>query len=170
MAEENDDIEITEETGGGKSKKMIIIIAVVVLALIGAGAAMFLGGGDEEAATDEATEAAAPVKQAAIYFTVEKPLVVNFKDQSQGAVRYLQVKLKVMARDQATIDAFNLHTPAIQHELLMLLLGQKYDELSTTAGTKALQQQTLTTINKVLKAEEHQGELEAVYFTSLIMQ
>jgi len=168
MAEEKDDIEITEEVGGGKSKKMIIIIAVVVLALIGAGAAMFLGG--DEAATDEATEAAAPVKQAAIYFTVEKPLVVNFKDQSQGAVRYLQVKLKVMARDQETIDAFNLHTPAIQHNLLMLLLGQKYDELSTTAGTKALQQQTLATINKVLKAEKHQGELEAVYFTSLIMQ
>jgi flagellar FliL protein len=168
MAETQDDIDATEDSGG-KSKKMIIIIAVVVLALIGGGAAMFLGG-DEDVATDEAAEAAAPVKQAAIYFAVEKPLVVNFKDQSQGAVRYLQVKLKVMARDQATIDAFNLHTPAIQHELLMLLLGQKYDVLSTTVGTKALRQQTLATINKVLKAEDHKGELEAVYFTSLIMQ
>jgi len=169
MAEKKDDVEVTDEAGG-KSKKMIIIIAVVVLALIGGGAAMFLGGSDEPAEDAVEAEAAAPVKQSPIYFTVEKPLVVNFKDQSKGAVRYLQVKLKVMARDQATIDAFTLHTPAIQHELLMLFLGQKYDELSTTAGTKALRQQTLTTINEVLKAEQHQGELEAVYFTSLIMQ
>jgi len=169
MAEKQDDVEVVEEASGGKSKKMIIIIAVVALALIGGGAAMFLGGGDEPIA-EETEEAAAPVKQSPIYFSVEKPLIVNFKEQSKGAVRYLSVKLKVMARDQATIDAFNLHTPAIQHELLMLLLGQKYDELSTTTGTKALQQQTLATINEVLKAEEHDGELEAVYFTSLIMQ
>ncbi|NOQ81661.1 MAG: flagellar basal body protein FliL [Methylophaga sp.] len=169
MAEKIDDVEVVDEAGG-KSKKMIIIIAVAVLALIGGGAAMFLGG--DEASPDETSEAeAAPaVKQTPIYFAVEKPLVVNFSDQSEGAVSYLQVKLKVMARDQTTIDAFTLHTPAIQHELLMLLLGQKYDDLSTTTGTKALQQQTLKTINEVLKAEKHQGELEAVYFTSLIMQ
>ena len=117
-----------------------------------------------------AAEDVTPVKQTPIYFSVEKPLIVNFQKQSNGAARYLSLKLKVMARDQATIDAFTLHTPAIQHELLMLLLGQNYDELNTTAGTKALQKQTLSTINGVLKAEEHQGELEAVYFTSLIMQ
>ncbi|NOQ93328.1 MAG: flagellar basal body protein FliL [Methylophaga sp.] len=169
MAEKNDDVEIIDE-GGGKSKKMIIIIAVAVLALIGGGAVMFLGGdapSEEDAAE---AEAAVPVKQAPIYISVEKPLVVNFKEQSKGAVRYLQVKLKVMARYQATIDAFTLHTPAIQHELLMLLLGQNYDDLSTTTGTKALQQKTRSLINEVLKAEKHTGEIEAVYFTSLIMQ
>ena len=170
MAEKIDDVEVVDEdASGGKSKKKIIIIAVAALALIGGGAAMFLGGGDE-ATDEESEEVEAVVKQAAIYFSIEKPLIVNFKQQSKDAVRYLSVKLKVMARDQATIDAFQLHTPAIQHELLMLLLGQKYDELNTTAGTKVLQQQTLTTINEVLKAEEHEGEIEAVYFTSLIMQ
>ncbi len=85
-------------------------------------------------------------------------------------MRYLSVKLKVMARDQLVIDAFTLNVPAIQHELLMLLLGQKYDELSTPEGTKVLQQHTLTTINEVLKAEKTSGELESVYFTSLLMQ
>lgn len=167
MAEKIDDVEIIDE-GGGKSKKMMIIIAVIVLALIGGGAALFLGG--DEPSEEEVAEDAVPVKQTPIYVSVEKPLVVNFKDQSKGAVRYLQVKLKVMARDQTTIDAFTLHTPAIQHELLMLLLGQNYDDLSTTAGTKALQQKSRSIINEVLKAEKHSGEIEAVYFTSLIMQ
>jgi flagellar FliL protein len=167
MAETQDDIEIIEE-GANKSKLLIIIIAVLVLALTVVGAMMLLGNGDKSAVEDESVAIAA--KQAPIYYTLEKPLIVNFGEQSQGAVRYLSVKLKVMARDQLVIDAFTLNEPAIQHELLMLLLGQKYDELNTAEGTKALQQQTLVTINEVLKAEKTSGELESVYFTSLLMQ
>jgi flagellar FliL protein len=167
MAEKVDDVEITDE-GGGKSKKMIIIIAVVVLALIGGGAFFFLSGGDDS--VEEAEETVAPVKQTPIYATVEKAFVVNFAKQSNDAVRYLQIKLKVMARDQAVIDAFILHTPAIQHQLLMLFFSQKYDALTTSEGKKALKEKTLTSINEILKAEQTEGKLEAVYFTSLIMQ
>lgn len=166
MAETQDDIEITEE-GGGKSKLLIIIIAVVVLVLIGVGAMMFLS--DDKPTDDSETEITA-VKQAPIYYAIEKPLIVNFGDQSQGAVRYLSIKLKVMARDQAVIDAFTLNEPAIQHELLLLFFAQKYADLNTVEGTKILQEQTLSTINKVLKAEHTTGELESVYFTSLLMQ
>ena len=168
MAEEMDDIDIAEE-GSGKSKKMLIIIAVVVLALIGGGAFFFLGGSDD-ASTEAEEETTAPVKQTPIYATVEKAFVVNFTKQSGDAVRYLQIKLKVMARDQAVIDAFELHTPAIQHQLLMLFFSQKYDVLNTTEGKKSLKESTLTTINEVLKAEHTEGGLESVYFTSLIMQ
>jgi len=164
MAETQDDIEVTEESGG-KSKLLIIIIAVLLLALAGVGAMLFFAG-------DKSVEEAevAIVKQTPIYYALDKPLIVNFGDQSQGAVRYLSVKLKVMARDQTVIDAFTLNEPAIQHELLMLLLGQKYDKLNTPEGTKVLQQQALSTINEVLKAEKTSGELESVYFTSLLMQ
>jgi flagellar FliL protein len=166
MAETQDDIEIIEE-GGNKSKFLIIIIAVLILMLAGLGAMMFLDD-DKSAVANESVAVA--VKQTPIYYTLEKPLIVNFGEQSQGAVRYLSVKLKVMARDQLVIDSFTLNEPAIQHELLMLLLGQKYDELNTVEGTKTLQQKTLVTINEVLKAEKTSGELESVYFTSLLMQ
>ena len=178
MAETQDYIEVTE--AGGKSKKLlIIIVAVVVLALAGAGAMMFLGG-DEEASSDDAqtsegaadndAAAATTGKQPPIYFAIEKPLVVNFSVQSRDAVRYLSVKLKVMARDQTVIDAFTLNQPAIQHELLLLLFNQQYDALNTTEGTKELQKQTLITINEVLKAEKSSGEIKSVYFTSFLME
>jgi len=166
MAEKQDDIEVV--ASGGKSKLMIIIIAVVVLLLAGVGVMMFLGGDDEPASEDVA--AVATVKQTPIYFAIDKPLIVNFSDQSKDAVRYLSVKLKIMSRDQAVIDAFELHQPAIQHELLLLLFGQQYDVLMTTEGTKELQKQTLITINEVLKAEKTTGEIESVYFTSFLMQ
>ncbi|HHA18888.1 MAG: flagellar basal body protein FliL [Gammaproteobacteria bacterium] len=165
MAEEKDDIEITED-GGGKSKKMIIIAAVAVLALAGGGTAFFLGG--DESATEEITEAAPVAKQTPIYYSVADPFITNFSEQSQGAVRYMQIKLKVMARDQQIIDAFKLHLPAIQHELLLLFHGQNYDEL--TAGTKDLQKTTLNKINAVLKSEKLPNKIEAVYFTSFLMQ
>lgn len=167
MAETNDDN--LNENEGGKSKKMLIIIVAAVLILGGGAAAFFLMGGEDEAATQEAVEAK-PIKQAAIYHTVEKPFVINFSEQSANRVKYMQVKLKVMARDQTAIDAFKLHMPAIQHELLMLFFSQNYDAMNTKEGTQALRKEALRTINDLLTAEKQTGLLEAVYFTSLIMQ
>jgi len=165
MAEAQDDTDVTEESSV-KSKKMMIIIVVVILALIGGGTMMFLGGSNDDATTDEN---AVQVKQAAIYSEVKDPFIVNFSQQSNNAARYLQVKLKVMARDQAVIDAVELHMPVIQHEFLLLLYGQNYDDL-TKNGTKTLQAATLALINNILKAENVENELKAVYFTSFLMQ
>ncbi len=167
MADKKEDIDITDESGG-KSKLLLIIIAVLVLALIGVGAWLFMGNDTKSDAPDEA-KVAAPVKQAPIYAEIKQPLIVNFSRQSKGAVRYLSIKIKVMARNQAAIDAFKLHTPAIQHALLLLFFGQDYQSLNTTQGIKALKKATLDTINAVLK-QEKADEIEAVYFTNLIMQ
>ena len=69
------------------------------------------------------------------------------------------------------IDAVKLNLPAIQHELNMLFFSQNYDDLQTVEGTKALQKASLDKINEILKNESSaDGKLEAVYFTSFIMQ
>lgn len=168
MAEQRDDIEVVEEKGGNKAKWLIAVIALLLLAIIGLGVMMLMGGDKEESGN---TKQEAVAKQTPIYYTVDAPFIVNFSEQSNGAVKYLQVKMKVMARDQRVIDAFTLHLPALQHELLMLFYSQNYDDLVTADGTKALQQACLDTINQILKAESSlENELEAVYFTSFIMQ
>jgi len=171
MAEKKEDVDASQEASGGKSK-MMIIIAVVVIALA-AGGYFFLMGGDEEAPEDDAKgekKEATPVKQSAIYYSLEKPLIVNFAKQSGGAARYLSVDLKIMARDQETIDAFTLHTPAMKHYLLLLFFAQNYDELNTNKGVSNLKKLSLSVINEVLKNENHDGEVEAVYFPKLLMQ
>lgn len=168
--EQKDDIDIVSEEKSNP-KLLIIIIAVLLLAIIGLGAMIFLGGDDKD--TDNANDDTkkSSVKQAPIYYAVDTPFVVNFSDQSQGEVRYLQIKLKVMARSESVIEAFVLHIPAIQHELLLLFYGQNYDNLNTSEGTKALQLQTLEKINELVSLDPSlEGNLEAVYFTSLIMQ
>lgn len=168
MAEQRDDIEVVEQKGGNKTKLLIIAIGVMLLGVIALIVVLLTGNDDDTSAQKEQVES---VKQAPIYYSVNDPFIVNFSEQSNGAVRYMQVKMKVMAREQQVIDAFTFHLPAIQHELLMLLYSQNYDELQTSEGTKALQQTCLETINRVLKSETSmENELEAVYFTSFIMQ
>jgi flagellar FliL protein len=163
-------LKLSKQAAAATKKLLIIIVAVLLLVVVGLVAFLFLGGSDDEAPAEEAA-APAQVRQAPIYFTVESPFIVNFSEQSNGAVRFMQVKMKVMARDQAVIDAFQLHLPAIQHEILMLLYSQNYDTLLTTEGTKALQKACQDKINEVIKNEETlENELEAVYFTSFIMQ
>jgi flagellar FliL protein len=163
---ENSDIEVEEKKGG--SKLLIIIIVVLVLAVAGLAAVVLMGGGDE-ASSEESTEAVAQVKQSPIYFSVDSPFIINFSDQSKSAVRYLQIKLKVMARDQSVIDAIELNLPHIQHELLLLLYAQDYETLNTT-GTQQLQQDVLDKINEILTSHDIKMPLEAVYFTSFLMQ
>jgi len=169
MAEIQKDIELKQ--GMSKKTKIIMIVGIVVLlSVIGAGVYWWLS---KDAASEESTEDAEVAVQKAtpVYHEVASPFIVNFSEQSNNQVRYLQIKMKVMARDQATISLFALHEPALVHELLMLFYSQNYDELSTTEGTQALQQASLETINNFLKQQDSSIiGLEAVYFTSLVMQ
>ncbi len=167
MAEQKQDVDINENSG--KSKKMLFIIIAIVI-LLGAGVAAFFLMGDDSEVEPEVAEKTKPTKQKAIYHSVEKPFIVNFQKQSDNRVKYMQIKLKVMARDPDAIDAFKLHLPAIQHELLMLFFSQNYDAMNTQEGTRALRQEALSTINAILTAEGEEQGLDAVYFTSLIMQ
>ncbi|HAU07161.1 MAG TPA: flagellar basal body protein FliL [Gammaproteobacteria bacterium] len=171
MAEE----EKVEETSGN-SNRLIIIIGLIVI-LIGGGAAAYLllaGNETEEETTTEKTApekvTKQPLKSKAIYHALKEPLVVNFTQQSAGQVKYLQIKLKVMVRDQQILDAFVLHLPAIRHELLLLYFSQNYDTLNTKEGARELRQHTLDAINSVLGQQGLIRGIESVYFTSFIMQ
>lgn len=163
MAEKQKDIELKQ--GMRKTTKILLIVGLVVLlAAMGGGVYWWL---NKNAAADTA-----PLQKATpIYHDVTAPFIVNFSEQSNNQVRYLQIKMKVMARDQASINLFALHEPALVHELLMLFYSQNYDVLSTTEGTQALQQTSLEAINHFLKQQDSAiAGLEAVYFTSLVMQ
>jgi flagellar FliL protein len=171
MAEQQDDIAVVEDKGSKTTKILIIVIAVLVLAVAGL-AVMMLMGGDDSTATEGTTAQAAEetVKLPPIFYTVDEPFIVNFSEQSNGAVRYMQIKMKLMARNQSVVDAVKVNMPAIKHELLLLYYSQKYDDLKTQQ-TQPLQQASLDIINQVLKDNTSlEDELEAVYFTSFIMQ
>ena len=149
----------------GKSKLLLIIIAaVVVLGGGGAAAWWFKGGSAHKAEAPRPAVVVPPV-----YLALDPPFVVNF--ESEQAVRFLQVSVQLMSRDPATIELLKANDPVLRNDLLLLLGNQKYSVVSTREGKEALRSEALADARKVLStAGGNPDKLEAVYFTSFVMQ
>ncbi len=59
----------------------------------------------------------------------------------------------------------------MRNDLLLLFGNQKYAQLATREGKEALRSQALDDLRKVIgQAGGHPEQVEAVYFTSFVMQ
>lgn len=174
--------------GGGKGKLIIIILLVLILLILAVGATLFFtgalnkllgkGGGEEHgapvaAAGGHGAPVAVPVAAPkatgpAKYQPMDPPFVVNFDDQ--GVLRYVQISVSVMARDQKALDKVKENEPQIRYRLILLFSGQTFAELGTPAGKEKLQQKTLEEIQKILIAETGSPGIEAIFFTNFVMQ
>jgi flagellar protein FliL len=169
MAAEIPVLEPADETAApkGKSKKKLLIfgIALVVLLAVGGGLLFFLRAAPHQKAAAPKPAVLAPP----VYLALDPPFVVNF-DPDQAA-RFLQITVQLMSRDPATIELLKGNDPAVRNELLLLFGNQKYATLATRAGKEALRDQTLESVRKIIGgAGGHPERVEAVYFTSFVMQ
>ena len=156
-----------EETSGGGNKKLIIIFAAVLLVAVGGSVAatMFLLGGDESAEEEVVEE---PVPTKAIYHELRPAFVVNYVIGAKP--RYLQTELSVMSRAPSAIDAVITHGPLVRARILSHLTDQSFTDLQTEEGKKALQESTVSLLNELLAEQDAEGEVEAVLFSSFVMQ
>ncbi len=160
----------------------IILMVVGGLILIGGsvGGTLFMTGALSKK-TDEAHAAAAPataeaaanqpikpLRGPAIYQPLEPPFIVNFEDQ--GVLRYMQVGLTTMTRDPRVGDVMMQNMPQIRNDLILLFSNQKFDVLSTLNGKEKLRQQALAQIQSILNREFGLPGIEAVYFTTFVLQ
>ena len=104
------------------------------------------------------------------YYVINNPFTINFYIQSQKKYRYLQVKIALMAHDQKVLDSAKQNLPMLQDALRDLLMDQTLKTVSSVDGRKEIQKKMLDTFNNILKRETGNGDLEAVYFTSFILQ
>jgi flagellar protein FliL len=102
------------------------------------------------------------------YFSFDPPLVVNFDDTQ--AVRFLQLQIDVMARDEKVIEAVKANSPAIRNNLLMLMNNRDYKTLMTREGKEALRAECLKEVQKILKKETGSPGVEDLYFSSFVVQ
>ena len=150
----------------GSKKKLFIIAGAAVVLAAGGGAFFLLGGKKDEHA---AAEAKAEHKAPAQYVALEPPFVVNF-DPGAGA-KFLQVAVQLMTRDLEMAEFIKSHDPAIRNDLLLLLGNQHVADVSSREGKETLRLAALETVRSIVKAEGGEPEkLEAVYFTSFVMQ
>jgi len=118
-------------------------------------------------ATAEEEEAAKEIPPP-IYLPLEPALVVSFEDRE--AVRFLQVTVEVMARDEKAIEAVQTHTPVIRNNLLMMMGGQTLADLTNRDGKEALRQQALEEVQRILVTNTGEPGVEDLYFTSFVVQ
>lgn len=167
--EENQNEEGTEKSGGMMKMVMFGGIALVLLAVgVFAGPAIMNMISppevEEEAAADEG-----PKSGPAIYTSLHPPLVVNFKDAA-GDSHFMQITMEVMARDQGVINAVREHVAVIRNALILLYSGVVYEEITTREGKEQMLADGLVEINKVMTDMTGEGDVEAVFFTALVIQ
>ncbi len=163
----------TEELDLGEEKssksKLIIIIAIVAVLLIGGGVAAYflLMGGDEPADEADASAQTAEAEQSPPqYIDLKPPFVVNLP----GRPSLLQVGTSVRVRSDEMAEFIKHNDPMIRHNLLNLLSGVDATALKSRQTKENLQKQVLQELNRIVKELQGPGEVEALYFTSFVMQ
>jgi len=183
LEEETEEVEqaAPAEKPKGGALKIIIIVLLSILIIGGSVAATLYFAGvfpaaEEASGSDEEAKSSSKSKkdkkseenEPAIYFTFEKPFVVNFIDKNQ--IRYLQINVEVMSRDQKVIDSIGVHLPKIKNNFLVLFSDLDFDMITNAAGKQKLRDLALEELRKILKDEEGNDNVEALYFTGFVMQ
>lgn len=184
MAEGKSDdvaVQVATKTGGGAIAMLVNAIGVFVLCL----GAVIVGGminarlhPPQEFELDadgrltlkrqqEAAGRAAEVKPA-LYLALEPPLIVNFPDTD--GVRFLQVTITVMAREQPLLDAVARYNPLIRNNLITLMSGRESQSLLTREGKEKLRQEALREVQSILRKETGSPGIEDLLFTSFVVQ
>ena len=102
------------------------------------------------------------------YLAFDPPLVASLDDN--GTIRFLQVTVELMARDEKVIAAVGAHMPVIRNNLLMMFGGQSVSSLTNRDEKEALRKQALAEVQKIMKANTGEPGVEDLYFTSFVVQ
>ncbi|MCP1374152.1 flagellar basal body-associated FliL family protein [Dyella lutea] len=151
-----------------KRGRLIILIIVALLVLGGAGAGLYAAFGPKHAPADKAAELAAEKKKPELFLPLDPAFVVNFRDDQSA--RYLQVGVTLMSHEQASLDVAKEAQPVIRNQLLLLFSGQSYQNLIDAAGKEKLQAQALAAVQKIMQERTGKPGIDALYFTSFVMQ
>lgn len=147
-----------------KKSPLAMIIGLVLLLLA-------LGGGGFAYKTMQAkaeAKNANPASKAELYLPLDPPFVVNFRDDE--SLRYLQVGVTLMSHDADALAAAKAADPVIRDALVSLFSSQEYSIISNTTGRDKLQAQALAAVRKIVQARLGRPGVDALYFTSFVMQ
>ncbi|MCW8955538.1 MAG: flagellar basal body-associated FliL family protein [Gammaproteobacteria bacterium] len=183
MADEEENTTNETKDSGGMMKIILLVNAVLILIGIAVGLTIFLMSGDDENKPTQAdtevleseggaeAETETEAKRSGgnpIYVPLNPAFVVNF--ENQDLVSFLQVDIQVMTYDSAVEQALKVHMPVVRNELLLLLGGKQYHEINTREGKRKLSQDAIKEIRRVLEEAGAPSGIEALYFTSFVMQ
>lgn len=149
--------------------KIVLYIVLVLVTLGGGGAAAYYFGAlDSVLGIEEPLEEGAEPEEVVddrpnLFHTIP---TLTVSSVFNGNLHYLQVKMSIMTKDEATIELLENNSPLIQDSLIILLNSYDLAYLTNTEGKEELR----------LKAEEEMrtlipdGEIESLLFTGFVIQ
>lgn len=143
---------------------ILLVLMVLILAMLGV---VYRALQKNNHALPAVAQQAAPAADPA-YLPLDPPFIVNF--QEQDGLHLLQVGISLMSHDAATIAAAKSANTVIRNDLLLMLSDQDFNTLSGAQGKLQLQQHALDVVRKAVPAAAGHKGIEAVYFTSFVMQ
>lgn len=159
-------VPIDEAAATKKNTRTILI--VVLAALLGAGGA---GGAWFFLKQDDAAQAAQPAPPEPArppVFLAMEPFTVNL--QPEMGEQYLQIGVTLQLSDEKQVEQVKLYMPLVRSRILMLLAGKKGSELSTQEGKEKLQSEIADMVRKPFTAGGTTQVVNAVLFTSFVIQ
>ena len=153
--------------GAGRGIILILVFALLVVSAV-CGYALFTLRGHAAGGTSQAAEAKPEKKGPEVFLAMDPAFVVNF--QKAEGLSYLQVGVTLMSHDPAAIQAAKDADPVIRNALVMLFSSQDYAELADIQGKQKLQAKALAAVQKILQERTGHAGVEALYFTSFVMQ
>ncbi|VAX10865.1 hypothetical protein MNBD_GAMMA26-784 [hydrothermal vent metagenome] len=172
----NDELDLGVETTPAPWKKILLIVSGIVLLLaIGGGGAYFMFApgteqtDDEGETTEEQTAAEEAVERGPAFYHDLKPVfVVNLTPG--GHEKMLQVGVQVLTRSETLVEFLDRNDPMIRHNLLKLFSTRQSSELADRAGKEELQAGLQVELQRIIDEQGGEGTVEAVFFTSFVMQ
>lgn len=149
-----------------RSRKPLVIGVLVLLVALGGGGYLWQSRRAAHASTVKG--AVVRPQKAELYLPLEPAFVVNFRDDD--SLRYLQVGVTLMSHDQDAINVAKAADPVLRDGLVSLFSNQKFTIISDAAGREKLQEQALVTVRKIVQARLGRPGIDALYFTSFVMQ
>jgi flagellar FliL protein len=154
-----------DEVPAKKKSKLPLIVGVLALVLgAGGGAAWYFMGHAEPA--DKAEAAVEKVKKPSVYAPLEA-FTVNLQGEGD---HYLQVGITLQVADDAAVDEIKKQMPLLRNRLLLLLSARSPSELATLEGKQKLSAQILTESRELISGKGTDHGIEAVLFSSLVIQ
>jgi len=166
----NEDLDLDVKQSGKGIKILLIILIALVLIIGGVGGFLFFtgGAGEKDSEQTETEGGAENASMETIYIPLGKPFTINFHESSQA--KFLQIEITVMARQQAVEALIKKHKPIIQDDVINIIGSKSYEELNSQEGKRKLASEILKSLQAVIETELKDPGVEAVYFTSFIMQ
>lgn len=177
MAQDTDRVDGATDKAAGKagiSRHLVMAAVVLVALLVGGGgmAAFFMFTGGDDAQTP--VETAPAVKAKALYTKVRtlegQPMFVVTLASQDGKRHMLQVHIEAKSRDPEVVEVLTLHMPRVVAKLNELFRAQPFESLLTVDGKLQLKAQGLQVIQEFMQEKIGRPGVEALLFTSFVMQ